>query len=259
MHINELHDFFKDINSSPHANQSEVYDNCNMQNSDINEPINDEEIRKAINQLHNGKSSGIDNIKNEHIKFTAHIMIPIYIKKLFNLILDCGIIPESWSIGIIKPSYKNKGDPIKPENYRPITILSCFGKLFTSIFNNRLKEYTENHNVINSCQAGFRQKHSTVDNLFIIKSLIDIARANKTKLHCCFVDFKQAFDTVWRPGLWQKLLQYNINGKCFNVIRSLYANMKLKVMTDNDSSAYFPCMNGVRQGEIFRRYFFRFT
>ena len=36
----------------------------------------------------------IDNIKNEHIKSTAHVMIPIY-KKLFNLILDCGIIPES--------------------------------------------------------------------------------------------------------------------------------------------------------------------
>ena len=69
------------------------------------------------------------------------------------------------------------------------------------------------------------------------------------KLHCCFVDFKQAFDTVWRPGLWQKLLQYSINGKCFNVIRSLYANIKSKVVADNDSSAYFSCINGVRQGE----------
>ena len=161
-----------------------------MQNSDINVPINDEEIRKAINQLHNGKSSGVDNIKNEHIKSTAYVMIPIY-KKLFNLVLDCGIIPESWPIGIIKPVYKNKGDPIKSEIYRPITILSCFSKLFTLILNNKLKEYTENHNVITSCQAGFRQKHPTVDNLIIIKSLIDIARANKTKLHCCFVAFNK--------------------------------------------------------------------
>ena len=72
---------FSDINRSPHAKQSEVYDDCNMQNSDINEPINDEEIRKAISQLHNGKSSGIDNIKNEHIKSTTHVMIPIYKKK----------------------------------------------------------------------------------------------------------------------------------------------------------------------------------
>ena len=59
-----LHDFFKNINSSSHVNRSDVCDDCNMQNSDINESINDDEIRKAINQLHRGKSSGIDNIKN---------------------------------------------------------------------------------------------------------------------------------------------------------------------------------------------------
>lgn len=246
--LNVLHDFFKEVNRSTHADQTNDFDTLNMQNRIINEPINEAEIHKAIKQLHNGKSSGIDNIKNEHIKYTAHLMVPIY-KKVFNIIFDSGKIPESWSIGVIKPIYKNKGDPIRPENYRPITILSCLGKLFTLILNNRLKDFTENNDVINSCQAGFRQKHSTVDNLFIIKCLFDIARSNKSKLHCCFVDFKQAFDTVWRPGLWQKLLQHNINGKMFNVIRSLYSDIKSKVMTDDGSSAYFPCMNGVRQGE----------
>ena len=54
--------------------------------------------------------------------------------------------------------------------------------------------------------------------LFITNSLIDIVRSNKNKLHCCFVDFKQAFDTVWRPGLWQKLSENNTHGKCFKVI-----------------------------------------
>lgn len=246
--ISELYNFFKDINSSTEANQDDYSQDRKNQNYEINEPINDAEIQKAINHLHNGKSSGIDNIKNEHIKSTSDVMLPIY-RKLFNIILDSGIIPESWSIGIIKPIYKNKGDPLKPENYRPITILSCLGKLFTLIINNRLTEYTKTHNTIGSCQAGFRQNHSTADNLFIIKSLIDIARSNKNKLHCCFVDFKQAFDTVWRPGLWSKLLQHDINGKCFNVIRNLYANIKSKVTTNNESSAYFPCMTGVRQGE----------
>lgn len=56
----------------------------------------------------------------------------------FNLIYDLGIVPEEWLIGIIKPIYKNKGDPTLPENYRPITLLSCVGKLFTSILCERL-------------------------------------------------------------------------------------------------------------------------
>ena len=151
-------------------------------------------------------------------------------------------------MGTIKPIFKNKGDPKLPENYRPITILSCFGKLFTSIINNRLNKFAENHNIITSSQAGFRKQHSTTDNIFIIKSLIDIVRSGKKKLYCCFVDFKQAFDTVWRDGLWSKLVQYRINGKCFKVIHNLYKDIKSKVMTNEGTSNYFSCNVGVRQG-----------
>ena len=102
-------------------------------------------------------------------------MTSIY-TKLFNVVFDNAIIPESWKVGVIKPIYKNKGDPPpkKTENYRPISILSCLGKLFTLIINNRLKTFTENFQVIDSYQAGFRENYSTADNLFIIKSLIDM-------------------------------------------------------------------------------------
>jgi hypothetical protein len=58
-------------------------------------------------------------------------------EKLFNLILDTGIIPESWLLGTIKPFYKNKGNKNDPKNYRPITILSCLGKLFTAILTSK--------------------------------------------------------------------------------------------------------------------------
>ena len=52
---------------------------------------------------------------------------------MFNCIFSSGIVPDSWLLGNIKPIYKNKGDPLNPKHFRPITILSCFGKLFTSI------------------------------------------------------------------------------------------------------------------------------
>ena len=208
--------------------------------------------------MKNNKSPGTDDVVNEQIKSTITYMMPIYIK-LFNIVLDTGIIPENWSMGTIKPIFKNKGDPKLPENYRQITILSCFGKLFTSIINNRLNKFAENHNIITSSQAGFRKQHSTTDNIFIIKSLIDIVRSGKKKLYCCFVDFKQAFDTVWRDGLWSKLVQYRINGKCFKVIHNLYKDIKSKVMTKEGTSNYFSCNVGVRQVKIFRRFYFLYS
>ena len=59
-------------------------------------------------------------------------------EKLFNVIFDNGIMPSSWLIGMIKPIYKNKGYTFDPKIYRPITIVSFLGKLFTAILNERL-------------------------------------------------------------------------------------------------------------------------
>ena len=73
----------------------------------------------------------------------------------FNLILETGILPDTWLEGMIKPIYKHKGDSSQPENYRPITILSCFGKLFTAVLNLRLNVFLNTYDVLNENQAGF--------------------------------------------------------------------------------------------------------
>ena len=175
-------------------------------------------------------------------------MLSIYVK-LVNAIFDNGIIPENWTIGQIKAIYKNKGNPTLPENYRPISLLSCFGKLFTCILNKRLNKFSEKYNLINESQACFRKKLSTTDNIFILKTLIDVKHANKKKLYCCFIDFKQAFDYVWRQGLWQKLQSEKINGKCLKIKTSMYNNIKSQVITSQGQTAFFDCLVGVRQGE----------
>ena len=71
------------------------------------------------------------------------MMLPIYIS-FFDIVLDTGIIPDSWIEGMIRPKYKNNSDPKNPENYRPITILSCFGKIITAVLNLRLNNCLNN-------------------------------------------------------------------------------------------------------------------
>ena len=145
---------------------------------------------------------------------------------MFNLIFDRGIIPESWLLGNILPIYENKGHAQNPENYRPITLLSCLGKLFTRIINYRFIKYANEYDILNDCQAGFRKDFSTARNLFIINSLTDIIKSKYKKSYCAFIDCKQVFDTVWRNGLWHKLESYCINGRCLNLIQNLYNNIK---------------------------------
>ena len=255
--LQNLYEYFKKANAGnlndkteddPSDEQFFGTNNNSDMNESLNQPLTETEILKAVKCLKNSKSQGNDNILNEHIKSTIHVMNPIYVK-LFNLIYENCIVQESWTVGNILPIYKNKGDSNATENYRPITLLSCFGKLFTSILNNRINQYFEEKDIINSCQAGFRKGFSTTDNLYILQSLIEISQSSKQKLFCAFIDFRQAFDTVWRNGLLQKLLNSNVNGYCLNFIKNMYYHTKSRVKTAEGASAFFPSMIGVRQGE----------
>ena len=203
-----------------------------------------------VKKLKNNKSAGIDEIINEYIKNSIPKMLPVY-NKLFNKVLTTGNIPESWSKGIIIPIYKNKGNPKDPNNYRGITLLSCVGKLFTTLLNIRLTKYIEDNNILSENQAGFREGYSTTDHIFLLKSITDLFFKSKQKLYCAFIDYKQAFDTIWRDGLWHKLHKCRVlqDSKLFKVIKNMYQNIKSCVKLDGEKSAYFENLQGVRQGE----------
>ena len=78
---------------------------------------------------------------------------------------------------------------------RGISILSCFGKFFTGVLNNRLTEFVIYLKAINENQAGFRKNYSTIDHSFVLKNVIDLYLSNKKELYCAFVDFRQCLES----------------------------------------------------------------
>ena len=75
-----------------------------------------------------------------------------------------------------------KGDIDEPSNYRGITLLSTFGKLFTKIVNKCLNVWAEKYHVYSEAQAGFRKNMGTVDNIFILHGVITHLLNNNKKL-----------------------------------------------------------------------------
>ena len=102
-------------------------DELSVMFSELDVSITQDEVKYAINQLHNGKSPGNDLIY-EFLIAGKDILTP-YITMLFDKILQSGYYPTSWTEGIIVPIHKS-GDINDSENYRGITLLSIFGKLF---------------------------------------------------------------------------------------------------------------------------------
>jgi hypothetical protein len=170
--VDTFFEFYKELNQKPNQKDTPNLPEPEVQetkqiNEEINKYIDKNEILNCIKKLKCNKASGEDYITNEYIKATATQFINIY-EKLFNVIFDTGIIPDIWLIGSIKPIFKNKGNKYDPNNFRPITILSCLGKLFTSILNDRLNTFSEEFKVLNESQCGFRKQYSTIDSIFIL-------------------------------------------------------------------------------------------
>jgi hypothetical protein len=79
----------------------------------------------------------------------------------------------------IKPIYKNKGNPLDPKIFRPITILSCLGKLFTAILDERLRVFSEEVVLLEENQFGFRKSYSTRDSIFTLFSFFEILKVKR--------------------------------------------------------------------------------
>ena len=61
-------------------------------------------------------------------------------------------------------------------------------------------------------------------------------------MYCAFIDFKKVFDTVWREGLWQRVVKSGIRGKCFRIIYNMYSVAKSLVFANDTKSEYFMCI-----------------
>ena len=123
---------------------------------------------------------------------------PEIVLKLFNAILESGKGVPDWTIGMIVPIYKD-GAEQDPSNYRGITLMSCLGKFFLSILNERLLKYISDKNIRGINQLGFVFGNRTSDAHILTNTLLKkYCHRKNAKIYSCFVDFKKAFDSVPR-------------------------------------------------------------
>ena len=116
--------------------------------------------------------------------------------KLFNYMFVNSTYSEKWMLGIVVTVPK-KGDLSDVNDYRRITLISIFSKIYSHILDNRLRTWAENNiNILNESQFGFIQNKSTIDRLFNLQSIVSNQLHHKRRIYCAFIDFQMSFDLI---------------------------------------------------------------
>ena len=211
-------------------------------------PTTKKEMVLIIKQLKTSSSFGWDDISAKAIQF-SHIPLLDPLVHLVNLSLSQGFFPDELKIAKVIPLFKS-GDTTLFNNYRPISILSTFSKIFERIFYNRVYEFLNNENILYELQFGFRKAHSTQLALLLLLDKLSNAFENEDYAIGVYLDFSKAFDTVNHSILLDKLYHYGIRGVAHKWIQSYLENRKQYVSYNGVQSPlqYITC--GVPQGSI---------
>lgn len=214
----------------------------------LNAHITMKELTEIIKSLKNKKAAGLDKITAEFLKASPE-RIKKVILQLLNLIFTKRIVPKDWCIGVINPIHKD-GCKEDPDNYRGICISSVFAKLLSTIMNKRLNKFLEDNKILHKSQIGFTLNNRTADHLHTLRSIVNkYVIDGNDRIYTCFIDFRKAFDTVWHDGLFHKLEQIGVTGNFLDIIRITYKNTRCAVRLGDNITQFFPCKQGVRQGD----------
>ena len=194
------------------------------------------------------KSSGYDEIPPKLVKnISKHIVKPL--TYIYNQSFLTGVIPNDLKIALVTPVFK-ANDKEEFNNYRPISVLSCFSKILEKIMYKRVIKYLDKNNILFQSQYGFRKKHST--NLATIELMTKILQAIENGEYTVgvFLDLAKAFDTVNHEILLRKLEHYGIRGIVLEWFTNYLTNRKQIVKYKFEKSERLTIKCGVPQGSV---------
>ena len=207
-----------------------------------------QDIVDVIKTLDPNKASGPDAISHKMLKICPEkIAIPLQI--IFNKSLEQCKYPSDWKIANVIAIFK-KGDSSLPSNYRPISLISCVGKIMERVVYKYVYNHLQRNRLIYEYQSGFLPKCSTVHQLIEMYNCI-LNALEKKEISCfVFCDFSKAFDKVWHLGLLYKMNSYGVRGNLMGWFSSYLQGRQQRVIIKNSKSSLSKISAGVPQGSV---------
>lgn len=229
----------------PHDIQSAIDPTPDYQPSVTIRRVSAMEVAQAIDKnLNPKKAPGIDEISPGLFKELPRKAV-IMLTYLFNACFRLKYVPECFKKAQIIMLKKPDKPAEQITSYRPISLLPTISKLFEKLLLKRLKPLIN----IPDFQFGFRNNHSTIDQVHRVTTMIERAFEERKYCPAVFLDVSQAFDRVWHQGLIHKMSKLLPRNYC-QLLESYLSGRKFRVAHEEAFSGFYPALAGVPQGSV---------
>ena len=211
------------------------------------------EVEIAITGLKRNKSPGPDYAMTAEVLKDGGEFVVDQLHHICKLVYDECHAPTQWTSSLIIPLRK-KGNLEMMTNYRGISLMSIAAKVYNRVLLNRIRDPVDK--ILSKNQAGFRKGRSCIQQIHILRRIIEGAYSESIPLFITFVDFKKAFDSIDREMMFSILRHYGIPEKIVSAIRVLYDNSKSRVYVNGQLSDPFDITTGVLQGDVLAPFLF---
>jgi hypothetical protein len=210
--------------------------------------ITEDDVIDVLKALNTTKATGPDEIHPRVLREASHVLgKPL--AKLFNLSIQTGTFPTMWKRANVTPIHK-KDSTSEVSNYRPISLISCLGKVMERCIFKHTYNYFNSNNLLTPLQSGFTPGDSTVCQLIDLYNTFCSALDDGKEIRVIFCDISKAFDRVWHKGLIHKLKKYGVSGKVLLWFKNYLSERKQRVVVHGQNSEWESLRAGVPQGSI---------
>lgn len=207
-------------------------------------------IDKAMQNMKSSMSNGHDELPSKLLK-DGRTELTTHLTFLFNRVLCCQKIPDSWKIAKILPLHK-KGPQNNIKNYRPISNLPSIAKIFEKCLMSILDELKNkaSQDLTSDNQHGFKPGHSTTTAALSIQSRIAKAFERKHHVLVITLDLSAAFDLLDKDKLKRRMEIMNYPHQLVNVIHNWLSQRSAFVKVNEEISRTFDVNYGCVQGSV---------
>ena len=216
--------------------------------SELLRTVDIQELKENLAKCKNKSAVGLDGLHYRVIK-----QLPDdYLSRIAVVLSSCiriGYFPAAWknakTILIPKPGKDSR----EAKNFRPISLLSCLGKLFERVIARRVSFYMEQNQLFSKTQSGFRAKHMTAEQLLRLAEQCSFSFKKQQTVAALFLDAEAAFDKCWHSGIKYKLKNHlELPNRLCRLFSSFLSQRTLTVFYDGCWSHKVHLNAGTPQG-----------